>query len=72
MPEIDYFTARACASLEKLIFWVSLHHGKEFIFLKGLRVSDEITDAQKQFLFSYEILPQRGDKCLVKGQLHLS
>ncbi len=64
----DVITARAFAPLPKLLayaqpFWGA---GTVGLFLKGVAVDKELTQAQKQWTFSVESIPSRSD---VTGQI---
>ena len=51
------FTARAFASLEKILEMTWCVRRANYVLLKGERVVDEITAAQKYFKFEYKLIP---------------
>ncbi|MDO8290794.1 MAG: 16S rRNA (guanine(527)-N(7))-methyltransferase RsmG [Parvibaculum sp.] len=59
----DIISARALASLGQLLTWTSAFWGKETIglFLKGQTARDELTQAQKDWIFEAEAIASRSD-----------
>ena len=60
----DVVSARALASLDKLLDWSAPLFGPSTIglFLKGQRLPDELTLARKNWIFEEEIFPSRSDE----------
>lgn len=54
--QVDYVTARACASLGKLLEWSKplLKPNGQCLYLKGEKVPLELTGAQKQWMIKFE------------------
>ncbi len=60
---VDIATARATASLKQLFGW-SIRHvrpGGTYIFPKGRRWADEVSEAQEEYQFDYESHPSMTD-----------
>lgn len=62
-PKADIISARACASLPKLLDWGLRFQGRDTLWVlpKGRRALDEIEDAKMDFLFNVDTLPSRTD-----------
>ena len=62
-PLPDVISARALASLPKLLGWASSFWGKATIglFLKGQGVSAELTDSAKDWIFESEAIASQSD-----------
>lgn len=67
---VDVVTARALASLEKLLVYAEpfTQSGARCVFPKGARHKEELTQAQKSWTFSQEVIPSRTstDAALLK------
>lgn len=59
----DGVSARACAPLDRLLGWSQPYFGPETVglFLKGVKVEDELTAAQKSWKFDYSQFPSEAD-----------
>lgn len=57
----DTVCARGFSSLKKLLE-ITLQRGQVGVFLKGLKLSNELEEAQHFFDFQYQIYPSRTDK----------
>tara|TARA_Y100000590_G_scaffold293803_1_gene330936 strand:- start:2023 stop:2637 length:615 start_codon:yes stop_codon:yes gene_type:complete len=55
--KFDYIVSRALANLDKLLYYSSLlsHKKTKLIFLKGLKLKQEIQDAEKKWKIYYSI-----------------
>ncbi len=60
----DIVTGRAVAALPKLLEYAQpwLQKGATGLFHKGVRLTDELTDAQRSWTFQYEIQPNRASE----------
>ena len=56
----DTICARGFSSLQKLIFFV-LKHANCGVFLKGEKLDQELSEAQKYYNFKYEISDSKTD-----------
>jgi 16S rRNA (guanine527-N7)-methyltransferase len=61
--KFDVITARALASLGQLFDWCLVYAGSgtRWLLPKGVRVSDELTTAEQQFTFNYQLMPSKTD-----------
>lgn len=67
---VDIVTARALASLDKLLDYSELFtsNGAKALFPKGAKHKEELTRAQKSWTFKHEVIPSRtaSDAALLK------
>ncbi len=61
--KFDLITARACAPVAKLFDWGhrSAAQSTTWLLLKGAAAEDEIADAQRLYVFDYELIPSLTD-----------
>lgn len=61
--KFDIITARALAPLGQLFDWCLGYAGSGTCWLlpKGVRVSDELSAAEQQFAFDYQLMPSKTD-----------
>ncbi|PZP57503.1 MAG: 16S rRNA (guanine(527)-N(7))-methyltransferase RsmG [Micavibrio aeruginosavorus] len=66
IPAPDILTARALASLEKLLEWTEKWWTENkkinLIFLKGFQIENEILEAQKEYSFDYSLYQSKTDE----------
>jgi len=61
------FTARAFASLDKILSLTKSVKNAEYLLLKGRTVEDEIAQARRKFRFDYKLTPSKfGDGFVVE------
>ena len=59
----DGVSARACAPLDRLLGWARPYFGPQTLglFLKGVKVEDELTKAQKSWKFKFTRIPSQAE-----------
>ena len=61
--KFDYIISRALANLDKLLFYSSMlsHKNTKLVFLKGLKLNEEIKEAERNWKIFYSINKSLSD-----------